>query len=218
MSLVRKKPSILGRAERAFRDDRAFVVATEDRYAPAQYFEAIREPRVIVKVLPTEDTLSAPRHVVERLKSVYRAAVDAGNLLKGDEFWALLDTDHWVQPNHIAGLLQALGEARQSGFKIAMSNPCFELWLLLHHEDVAAGSVFGDCAEVAVRLRACLGRYNKCRLRVEDFPVPAVDAAIRRARALEAVPDELAGYWPEHAGTRVYLLVEAIRGGSKGQA
>jgi hypothetical protein len=212
MSLLRRKPSVLGRAERALRDDRAFVVATEDTYAPAQYFDGIREPRVIIKVLGSDDTLSAPEHVVSRLKDARQAALNAGDLLKGDEFWVLLDTDHWVKANHIASLQQALLEARQAGFLIAMSNPCFELWLLLHHEDVPPGTVFGRCAEVGKKLRARLGRYNKCGVCAEDFPASTIDDAIRRARALESNPDSPAGYWPEKAGTRVYLLVEAIRG------
>jgi hypothetical protein len=198
------------------RDDRAFVVATEDTYAPAQYFDAIREPRVIIKVLGSDGPLSAPQHVVERLKEAKRVAVAAGDLLRGDEFWVLLDTDHWVKPNHIAGLQQALLEARQAGFLIAISNPCFELWLLLHHEDVPPGSVFGRCAEVGKKLRARLGRYNKCGVCVEDFPAATIDDAIRRARALEANPDQPTGYWPEKAGTRVFQLLEAIRGKTLG--
>lgn len=34
---------------------------------------------------------------------------------------------------HIKPFLAALQMARQHGVHVALSNPCFELWLLLHH-------------------------------------------------------------------------------------
>ncbi|WP_428115631.1 RloB family protein [Candidatus Poriferisodalis sp.] len=49
-----------------------------------------------------------------------------------DEIWCVFDIDE--HPN----LPQALNEARQSDIYVALSNPCFELWLLLHLEDQTA--------------------------------------------------------------------------------
>lgn len=211
MSLVPRKPSVLGRSQRALRDDRMFVVATEDTYAPAQYFRVIQESRVVIRVLPSDDNRSAPQHVVDRLKGAYQTGVEAGHILEGDEFWVLLDTDHWVRGQHVAGLLEALRQARQAGFKIAVTNPCFELWLLLHQEDVAAGTEFAECAAVEARLRLVLGGYNKRNLKTAQFPRDTIAAAVRRARSLESNPDSPAGPWPEKAGSRIYQLIEAIQ-------
>jgi len=211
VSLLARKPSVLGRSQRAQRDDRMFVVATEDRYAPAQYFKAIQESRVVITVLPSEDDRSAPQNVVDRLKAAHQAGVEAGDILPGDQFWVLLDTDHWVRGQHVAGLLEALRQARQLGFQIAMTNPCFELWLLLHHQEVAPRTVFGACAEAEARLRAVLGGYNKCKLKTAQFPKESIANAVRRARALESNPDSPAGPWPETAGSRIYQLIEAVQ-------
>lgn len=68
----------LGRAARRERDDRIFVVATEDTYVPKQYFEALALSRVRVLVLETRDKDSAPGQVVERL----RASFDHATLRK----------------------------------------------------------------------------------------------------------------------------------------
>jgi hypothetical protein len=212
MSLLGRKPTRIGRAQREARDDRVFLVATEDTHAPAQYFEGLAFPRLKVFVLPAEDGRSAPGHVLDRLREAFASAQQRKEVQANDEFWLLLDTDHWIKGTNLPGLLDALQQAQKAGFRLAMSNPCFELWLLLHHEDVPAGTSFGKCAEVGARLRAALDGYNKVKLRAEHFPRKSIPAAIQRARGLEATPDSPGGHWPEKAGTRVYLLLESISG------
>ena len=49
------------------RDANLLVIATEDTYLPARYFDLFRNPRVKVQVLPTEDCRSSPEHVMDRL-------------------------------------------------------------------------------------------------------------------------------------------------------
>jgi hypothetical protein len=194
------------------RDDRVFVVATDDTYAPAQYFEHLPFRRVKVFVLPTpvDSGLSAPRHVVERLKEAFRDVSQRGQVQSGDEFWVFLDTDRSLTDNKLHRTMDALRTARQAGFELAISNPCFDLWLLLHHADVLPGTVFAKCEEVGRQIRAALGQYNKTSIKPGQFPLARIPDAIRRARALETAPDDPLGQWPEQAGTRVYRLLERV--------
>ena len=212
MSLLNRKPLSIGRAERTLRDDRVFVVATDDTYAPSQYFENLPLPRVKVTVLPTpvNSGLSAPVYVVERLKTAFASVKRRGQIQSGDEFWVFLDTDHHFSATNLPGTMEALRTAQQVGFEIAVSNPCFELWLLLHHADVASGTVFSGCAEVEARLRAALGQYNKTSIKAGQFPLARVPDAIRRARFLENQPDDPGGHRPQQTGTRVYRLLERV--------
>lgn len=46
-----------------------------------------------------------------------------------DEIWCIFDIDQ--HPN----IEQAIQEARDSGIHVVISNPCFELWLVLHYQD-----------------------------------------------------------------------------------
>lgn len=215
MSLIPRKRVTIGRAERILRDDRVFVVASEDSYAPEQYFAALRLPRVRVIVLstPTDTCESAPYHVVDRLKNAYDDVRSKGQIQDGDEFWVMLDTDHHVVGTHIRGTMTALKEARHKGFELAISNPCFELWLLLHHVDIPADTVFGKPADAEAMLRKTLGGYSKSAIKAEQFPLSTVPDAIRRARALESNPDDPEGHWPPSTGTRVYRLMERVIGG-----
>lgn len=45
-----------------------------------------------------------------------------------DEVWAVVDQDQH------STLKDALALARREGVKVALSKPCFEVWLLLHHD------------------------------------------------------------------------------------
>ena len=66
MNFRHKKPRPLTREEQAYRDDRLFVVATEDTHAPERYFGLLSNPRIHVQVSPTECGLSAPEHALVR--------------------------------------------------------------------------------------------------------------------------------------------------------
>ena len=219
MSLIQRKPVSIGRAERKQRDDRYFLVATEDTYAPQQYFEVLTLPRVRVLVLETPEGTghSSPRHVVDRLKKAFAMVRQKGEVQQGDEFWVLLDTDHHIKDSHIKGTIEALKMASQADFEVAFSNPSFELWLLLHHVDVPPGTVFANANEVIAELKRVLGSYDKTLIGAGMFPLSNIPAAIERARALEVSPDEPQGHWPETAGTRIYRLFErALPGGRLG--
>lgn len=49
-----------------------------------------------------------------------------------DEFWCVFDVE-W--PKNHPELEEALQQARANGVNLAVSNPCFELWLILHLQD-----------------------------------------------------------------------------------
>ncbi len=204
MTLHCRKPRPLTREERPLRDARLFVIATEDTYAPEQYFRLFRNPRIKVHVLPTEDGLSAPDHVLQRLDA-FRQEYE---LLEEDEFWLMLDTDHWADPNHIANFDRVCREAGQKGYQLANSNPCFELWLLLHVFPLSAATRFERCEQVIVRLREILGEYSKRTIDAKHFPPASVRDAISQAESLDTNPNDR---WPQATGTHVYKVVRKLQ-------
>ena len=203
MSLLQRKPRpILARdkVESALRDDRLFIIACDDTYAPKQYFSFFRLPRVQVHVVETVDGTSSPGHVLDRLLN-YEHEED-------DERWMLLDTDHLTQGTHLRGLMRALQDAERAGVSIALSKPCFELWLLLHHCDTESVTTLTDATEVEATLRDLLGTYNKSKLKPANFPAELVAAACNRAELLDAT--DSGGLIPNVNTSRVYLLWRAI--------
>ena len=203
MTLRCKKPRPLIRKDRKYRDDRFFVIATEDTHAPNRYFSVFRNPRIHVSVLPTKDGLSSPKHVSQRLDE-FREKFQT---IEEDEFWLMLDTDHWTEPNHIANFQKVCAEARKKGFHLAHSNPCFEIWLLLHVMDLDASEQFERCADVEERLRDVLGEYSKPRINCEKFSRDAATIAIERAETLDKSSDDR---WPQKTGSHVYRVVKKL--------
>ena len=109
--------------------------------------------------------------------------------------------------------------SQEVAMHMALSNPCFELWLLLHIEDATSltpeeqmlwmenrrRSKNAD-PYLKVRLRQQMGSYHESSYDALSLIVHVEDA-IERARALDNSP---ADRWPQTLGTRVYLLAESI--------
>jgi len=146
----KKRP--LERTPGMLRDTTLIIIASEDRYAVKQYFEMFRSNRIKIRVLGTEDNNSSPSHVMARLEK-YMKEYHFG---EGDIFWLVCDTDHWIEPNHISNLTKVLQLCNQKGIKVALSNPCFDLWLLLHFAEFPQDDEL-NCNEVGNKIREAVG-------------------------------------------------------------
>lgn len=203
MSLLNRQPRPIPTRDKdpaSLRDDRLFIVACDDTYAPQQYFGFLRLTRVKIHVVPTLDGTSAAEAVLQRLLT-YEYQED-------DERWMLLDTDHVTQGTHLRGLLKALRDARNQGVRVALSKPCFELWLLLHHVTEADVLGLGNAGDVENALRNALGEYNKTKLKEEHYPRLSVVQAFERAERFDLSVE--GGDIPNTNTSRVYQLLRAI--------
>jgi hypothetical protein len=190
-----------------FRDAKLIVIATEGQKTETQYFEDFKEyyqtKRLHVEVLRRSSSASSPRHVLSELakfKSEYKLTGDDG-------LWMVIDRDQWTE----AHLSEVASDCRKKAFHLAISNPCFEVWLLLHVKDpaeYASGELAGFCnkTDLAEELRRILGSYNSANLNSIRF-LPHVPEAIERAKLLDNTPGT---WWPDACATRVYQLAEKI--------
>lgn len=180
------------------RSAKLFVIATEGKDTEKQYFEMFGSRKVKVEILATgDDNKSAHEYVLERLDKFK----DLYDFDEEDEFWLVLDVDRWVKKEQLIAICP---QARQKGYQLAISNPCFEIWLCLHFSDLFPED--RTCKHFEARLRNILGSYNKSNLDVLAY-TPNVKSAIVRSRSLDLNLNE---YWTSQLGTRVYKLVESI--------
>lgn len=203
MSLIKDlKPRPLNRDTGTLRDDRLFIVASDDSYAPKQYFDFFRLARVQVHVVetPLDENRCHAIDVLQRLEGIEHE--------EEDERWMLLDTDHYVKGPHIKEFRRIIKEAKEKGISVALSKPCFELWLLLHHADKEEVTELDNAKAVEKSLRDRLGEYNKTSLKREHFPVETVAEAYLQARDLDKTVK--GGVIPQTNTSRVYRLWEAI--------
>jgi len=194
-----------------FRDAQLIIIATEGQKTEPKYFKDISSkdyyynPRVHVEIRERLTSSSSPEHVLEELNK-FKAKY---SLNSNDELWMIIDIDRWHQRN----LSNVATQCSQKGYHLAISNPCFEVWLLLHLKDLS-----GCCLEEIDRftknsnrdlekeIRKILGSYNKSNLDTSSF-LPFIQNAIERARNLDQNPSER---WLNSIGTRVYLLAQKI--------
>jgi hypothetical protein len=105
---------------------------------------------------------------------------------------------------------QAVALARDNDIQLAISNPCLELWFILHFEDQTAWIDRKVAQDRSQDLLSC-GKV----LTPEAFGLlrERHDAAAARAQALDE-KHRLDGSPPgENPSSSVWRLIEAIRGG-----
>jgi hypothetical protein len=193
------------------RDTRLLVIASEDTCAAKQYFESeiFASRRVQVKVLETSQEkgdgkiqgASAPSYVLGRLKEFVK---DSG-LGAEDVLCLMVDRDRWPEKmlSEVCGHALKIRKGKEKVIT-AISNPCFELWLYLHHREWSLGRA--ESKNIETELRRLLGSYNKSNLDIEQFKGKVPDA-VRRAEEMNKAKE---GQWPENPGTHVYRIVRKI--------
>jgi hypothetical protein len=119
-----------------------------------------------------------------------------------DRVWCVTDVDDFDLGN-------AIRLAAAERIDLAVSNPCFELWLLLHHQDCRAH--LAGYPAVLAKLRKHVASYDKSRLDFGDFSTGVTDA-IGRGRELDPKGDQHG----QNPSTSVWRLAHVIMGGDDG--
>lgn len=182
---------------------KTFIIMTEGSKTEPQYFKLFnlfKSPSLEVRVKRNKSDLrSAPKHVLKRMEQYLRD----NPLEPGDEAWVVVDRNGRSKQEFAP---PAAWTKQHKNHHLAISNPRFEYWLLLHFED---GNDIGSAQDCDRRLRR-KGRLPDYRkgINVRQFPPERIREAARRARRRDRPP---CGDWPCALGiTTVYRLVEKL--------
>lgn len=191
-----------------------FVLAYEGNNTEPQYYEALKKKlkykKYIVHIESLKrrpgDTKSAPNHVFEKLKQSKRDY----NFKESDEFWMIIDKDDWVLDKWKRKCIE------EKNFFIALSNPTFELWLLLHIVDISGLSdnelkkmyrnphVNTKKRHLEKLLSVSLpDGYNKSKIKPKRF-IEQIEKAIEQAKNLDK--KEIS----TNLGSHNYILVSKL--------
>jgi len=182
--------------------NRFIVIAMEGAETEPRYFKEFRAPRegkIQIKLVSNPNHKSRPAEVLERLEHYFRR-----NGISGDEGWIVIDRDAWPEEE----LNDVHHRARKANFSVALSNPCFELWLYFHLRDPCP---FNDRHHCQRQLADILEDYrpdSKGSYDVSQLLV-GLDRAIERGRNVDSESQDT---WPRRQATRVYRLVERLLG------
>lgn len=194
----------------AFREPkrRILILCEGEQTEPLYLQELGRVHRSLVEVRVEgrgEGPRTLVRAAVERKRLASREAARFGDPhLAYDEVWCVFDVD---EHHHLP---EARDQARANGVELAISNPCFELWALLHFQDQTA-----HLSREAARstLKVHLPRYAKV-LPYGELETRR-DAAVGRAESLDR-QCERDGEPCRNPSTGVYRLVVRIARESAG--
>lgn len=132
MAVRRRNPKDLRRKTGVKRERRTLVIFCEGKVSEPDYLNGLKRLRTIrestsinVEVDPRHgDPLTLVRRAIERKKDA-----------EVDQCWCVFDVE-W--PDNHPQLRRAVELAERNSIGIAVSNPCFELWLVLHFQDQTA--------------------------------------------------------------------------------
>ncbi len=189
-----------------------FVIAAEGHRTEVQYFEGLSDELgqsnldfLILKRADSDSGLSHCSHLLRQLDEYTKN----NHLRKDDVLCVVTDRDSGCfSPGQ---LLEALTHCNVNGYAFALSNPCFELWLLLHYIDV---NLCTDEQKQEIKrnennylkkqLRSVAGSYNPSRLDFSCF-WPYIEVAYSRAISLNPDND-----WLDPIGTKVSDIIELL--------
>ncbi len=186
---------------------RVLIICEGTKTEPT-YFKNFRnqEHNRLIDII-VDDTAGVPRTLVNRAVEIRKAAnrraqreQDAN--LRYDEIWCVCDVD--AHPM----LQEALVQARDNGILVAISNPCFELWLLLHFHDQTAHL---SRHEAQTQCRVHLSDYEKAVTKEYFRQLQAAySTAVRRAEHLRNRHQTAGSPLHENPSTTVDRLTERI--------
>jgi hypothetical protein len=200
------------RRRRAFRDpQRPFTIVCEGQNTEPAYLNAlkatVKDTWVVLDIIPAA---GVPMTIAERSVEIVKQAAVARkrcgrvDLYEAkDEVWAIFDRD--THPNHA----HAIGLCETKGISVARSNPCFEVWIILHHNDFDRPD---DHHAVQAHLERLCPEYDAAKGKRPDCDrfIHKVEEAEQRAER-QLAAREAEGYAFGPPSTTVFKLTRAIR-------
>lgn len=182
------------------RDSKLFIIVAEGERED-EYFSFFhnQNQRIKISLAPREKNASAPNHFLNRLEKFKQE--ERWNPKDDDVVWFVLNVDLWKR-EPIDELINFCKNDKT--LNIAISNPCFEVWLLYHLLDNLEN--IGDNLKNELHLKTMEtfeGSYH---------PIPSTFCPrIQHATANAKVKDENPSHaFPNPKQTKVYLLAEQL--------
>ncbi|MDZ4821301.1 MAG: RloB family protein [Planctomycetota bacterium] len=186
---------------------RRILVVCEGKQTEPGYLKGFHQKhRSNVLVVEVVSASGNPMTMVEEAIRLRDAAIQRANR-EGDPFlayeatWCVFDCDQHAR------IPEAIQKANGNSIRLAISNPCFELWLLLHFRDNPGQQLGNRMCEL---LREHVPKYSK-RVRYSVY-AHGYEQAVKRAQKIDQDATD-ANEEGRNPSTTVYLLTEEIRAG-----
>jgi len=184
------------------------IIFCEGKKTEYGYFEEIRKSMRLptLRVTVVHPNATDPLSIVQAAIDYRQARKDEKAWTTGDRAWAVFDGDEHRLENP-ANWNDALQIAKSKDIHLAISNPCFEFWYLLHYREYAGNLPRQEAQRL---IRNYVADYKKAD-KLWPIPLePLTTEAIRRAKQL-AERAQAEGLQPHtNPCTTVSELVESL--------
>ena len=182
---------------------RLLVVCEGEVTEPWYIEEFVRKTRNATVKVQIHGEHGDPRKLVEMAKSEKQQArslakQQGDDFLAYDEVWCAFDRDQHER------FEDACQMARDNQLELAVSNPCIELWLLLHFRNSPGARHRRDVKKMLKKFLPNYGKRDNFE-RVADL----IDQATERARRLDQKAEEMNEAF-RNPTTGFYRLIESI--------
>jgi len=186
-----------------------FLISLEDFKSSRLYFESFQRELVDrCLLIISEHRGTDPKSVIASAKSTKEKREREGYSF--DQVWIVFDTEGHQHPRR-KDINNAIEQCRALSFKMAMSNPSFEYWLLLHF--VPYGQPINDSAAAESLLKKHIKDYHK-GMNAYDATRDKLDIAINNAKeGFKSRGGELENTHPctMNPCTQIYRLIENLQ-------
>lgn len=211
-----------------------YVIAAEGDKTEYHYFtelmiihrEQFRMSNLHVELLerPEEDSGKSDPKYVEQMIDTFLANNQEYDFQPYDEVWLIIDTDEYANRREI--LLQLSQKCQENRLlHLGLSNPSFEVWLLLHvvslteninrhFPDVKQQTIqeYIEATPIKQRAKTCkdlLPYFHHNQQPLYKNYIARIPEAIHRAKQLGGC-DPCANHFPDKICTSVYTLLEHV--------
>lgn len=148
----RNRNNRYGVRKTGFRDPQPVVVIVcDDEVTAPRYFNELQKlykGRVYIKIVRKPYSYAGPSAVVGCAVQEYQRIQNSNDDYDRQAAWAIIDLEHTDKQRREARAAKTKGE--KVGIGVALSDPCFEVWTLLHLRDT--GESFERCRAVLERV------------------------------------------------------------------
>lgn len=203
-----RKARSLKRAAPSRLPKRKFIIFSEGKNTEPDYFRALERDLIgalldleIVGAAGTPMTIA--EKACERLSTMKRRGRKQSSFEEGDQVWAVFDRDEHPRVS------EAIERCRVSGIGLAFSDPCFEVWLILHFRDFDRPD---DRHQVQAALSKECSGYDPSGRKTDDFSKIMTELVRAEERAEKQLARrEKESETPSRPFTTVFRLTKAIR-------
>ncbi len=202
----RKPPKSLKRRSGFRQPKKTLVVFCEGKRTEPEYLDALKRLPEVHNVAAVDVRVETSHGGAVPLTLV-NLAIEARNRYQGnegeiDEYWCVFDVE-W--PRNHPNLEAARTLAKANQIEVAISNPCFEIWLAFHFTDCSAW-MDNDAAR---RLRRNLDGQADKGLSADTY-MPKRSEAVRRALSMEQRHSDVTNFPNDNPSSGMHRLVTSV--------